>query len=449
MLKATIKYLTSGNPRSVLVKKNMLGSLFIKSTSIIINLLLVPLTIHYLNPTNYGIWLTLSSIIGWVSFFDIGFGNGLRNRLAEAIAKKEHGIARNYISTTYATLFIIMGVIILIFLIINPLLDWTKILNTPPEMSNELSTLAMVVFVFFCIQLVFQLIIIVLTADQKPAVASSLNLVGSLLSLLIIFILTKTTHGSLLLLGLTLSVVPVMVLIISNIWFYNCKYKIYAPSIKHVKFTYAKKLITLGFDFFIIQIAAIVLFQVNNIIIAQLFGPEQVTPYNITYKYFGIITMVYAIISTPFWSAFTDAWVKEDISWIKRIINKMRIFWFGITLLTIFLLLVSQFAYKIWIGNSVKIPYILSCSMALNVIIIGWNTIYVQFINGVGKLKLQLLSGVFGTLITIPLSIYLGRIFGISGIVFSSCILGLINTGWTFSQYNRIINRTAFGIWNK
>ena len=49
--------------------------------------MLVPLTIHYINPTRYGIWLTVSSIIGWVSFFDIGFGNGLRNKFAEALAK--------------------------------------------------------------------------------------------------------------------------------------------------------------------------------------------------------------------------------------------------------------------------------------------------------------------------------------------------------------------------
>ena len=34
--------------------------------------------------------LTLSSIIGWFAFFDIGFGNGLRNKFAEAIAKGDH-----------------------------------------------------------------------------------------------------------------------------------------------------------------------------------------------------------------------------------------------------------------------------------------------------------------------------------------------------------------------
>jgi O-antigen/teichoic acid export membrane protein len=387
--------------------------------------------------------------MGWFSFFDIGLGNGLRNNLTEAIANKQNELARNYVSTTYAILIVIITISLVLFLIVNPFLNWTKILNTPAEMGNELRILALIVFSFFCLQLVFQLITIVLTADQKPAVSSAINLAGTTLSLIIVFILTKTTIGSLLLLGLALSAVPIIILLFSSVWFYNCKYKIYAPSLKYVKFAYAKKLMTLGFNFFIIQIAAIVLFQTNNIIISQLFGPQQVTPYNIAFKYFSITTMTYAIVTTPLWSAFTDAWTKGDIPWIKKIINKMLTFWYVMTILTIFMLLVSRSAYYFWIGDTVKIPFILSFSIALNVIIIGWNTIYVQFINGVGKLRLQLLSGIFGTFITIPLAIYLGKKWGISGVVFSSCLLGFINTGWTYIQYNKIINKKAFGIWNK
>lgn len=56
----------------------------------------------------------------------------------------------------------------------------------------------------------------------------------------------------------------------------------------------------LGLKFFIIQIATVVLYETSNLIIAQLFGPAQVTPYNVAGKYFGIIPMVMGIIMTPF-----------------------------------------------------------------------------------------------------------------------------------------------------
>ena len=50
-------YFTKGNERSVAVKKNIAVSLVLKCISILVSLQVVPLTIGYVNPTKYGIWL--------------------------------------------------------------------------------------------------------------------------------------------------------------------------------------------------------------------------------------------------------------------------------------------------------------------------------------------------------------------------------------------------------
>ena len=161
--------LTKGHERSVKAKKNIILSGVIKGISIAISLVLVPLTIHYVNPTKYGIWLTLSSIIGWFSFFDIGLGNGMRNKFAEAMAKGEHEQAKVYVSTTYAILSIIIGIVLGIFFVVNQFVDWTKILNTPADMARELSLLATIVFTFFSIRFVLNLVTTIMTANQEPA----------------------------------------------------------------------------------------------------------------------------------------------------------------------------------------------------------------------------------------------------------------------------------------
>lgn len=83
-------YFTKGNERSVIIKKNIAASLVLKCVSILISLQVVPLTIDYINPTKYGIWLTLSSIIAWLSYFDLGFAHGFRNRLQK---RKRRGIS--------------------------------------------------------------------------------------------------------------------------------------------------------------------------------------------------------------------------------------------------------------------------------------------------------------------------------------------------------------------
>lgn len=444
-----IRQFNNGHERSIKAKRNIFYSSIIKGLSIIISLLLVPLTIHYVNPTRYGIWLTLSSIIGWFGFFDIGFGNGMRNKFAEAIAKGEHELARIYVSTTYGILTIIISIVLIVFLCVNPFLNWTRILNTPADMAGELSVLAIIVFSFFCIQFILQLITTILTANQEPAKASLFNLLGSLFSLLIIFILTKTTNGNLIYLGTTLGLTPVLVLAASSLWYYKKEYRKYAPSLRYVKFGFARDLMYLGFKFFIIQIAAIVIYQTSNIIIAQLFGPAQVTPFNIAFKYFSIISMGFGIVMTPFWSAFTEAWTKKDIPWIKNTVKRLIQLWVLICIVTLIMLFSANFIYRLWVGKEIEVPLSISIIMAVYVVLNAWCGIFSHFLNGVGKIKLQLYFGGIGALINIPLSIFLGKNLGIYGVILSTSILAAISAIWSPIQYIKLINNKASGIWNK
>src|ERR1035437_1086220 len=441
--------ITKGHERSVRAKKNILASFLIKGLSIAIGLVLVPLTINYINPSRYGIWLTLSSIVSWFSFFDIGFGNGLRNKFAEAMAKGQVELARIYVSTTYAILCIIIVIVLILFLLINPYLNWSKLLNTTPEMAGELSILAVIVFVFFCLRFIFQLVTTVLTANQEPAKASFFDFLGSLFSLIIIFILTKTTSGNLIYLGTALSFTPVLVLILSSLWFYSHDYKRFAPSLKYVKFSYARNLMSLGIKFFIIQIAALVLFNTNNIIVTQLFGPKEVTTFNVAFKLFSVVTMIFSIIATPLWSAYTDAFAKNDFDWIKTTLLKMKKIWVLLIICTISILLSSPWIFKWWLGNSVDVPFKLSIAMSSYVIVYIWQTIHVFFLNGIGKIRLQLYLVIFCGSINIPLAIFLGKKIGLAGITITSTLL-IAFTAIIYSiQTHKILNNTAVNIWNK
>ncbi|HKK43367.1 MAG TPA: oligosaccharide flippase family protein [Bacteroidales bacterium] len=442
-------FFTKGNVRSVKAKQNIIVIAALKGFSIAISFFLVPLTINYVNPTRYGIWLTLSSIVGWFNFFDIGLGNGLRNKFAEAIAIGNTKLARTYVSTTYAILVIISSSVLVIFVCINPFLNWAKILNTPPDMAGELNVLALIVFGFFCVEFVLNLMTTIITANQEPAKASFFSFLGNLFSLLLIYILTKTTKGNLIYLGTVFSLTPVVVIISSSLWFYTHKYKIYAPSFKYVKFRYARDLMSLGVKFFVIQMAAVIFYQTSNIIIAHLFGPEQVTPYNIAYKYFSVVTMAFSIIMLPLWSAYTEAWIKKDIEWIKNTIKKLVILWIIVAFGVVIMLVSSNLVYRLWVGAEIKVPISVSVVMAAYVVVNGWCGIFSQFLNGVGKIKLQLYSSTLGAIVNIPLAIYLGKHFGIYGVLLSTVILGIISALWSPVQYWKIIHNKATGIWNK
>ena len=103
VLKQKLLNLTK-DKRSYEIQKNIVLSFLFKGISIIVSLVIVPLTLNYLNPTEYGVWLTLSSIMTWINLFDIGLGNGLRNKLTEALTlgdiKKGQNLTLNYLNPT-------------------------------------------------------------------------------------------------------------------------------------------------------------------------------------------------------------------------------------------------------------------------------------------------------------------------------------------------------------
>lgn len=276
-VKYLTKFITNGHERSVRAKKNIVSSVIIKGISLAISFVSLPITLNYVDTSTYGVWLTLSSVIAWFSFFDIGLTQGFRNKFAEARAKGDDNLARIYVSTTYALLAIIFIGVWIVFLVVNNFLDWSTILNVDSSLRPEVTNLAFIVFTYFCFSFIFKIITTILLADQQPASSSLIDLIGQSIALLLIIILTRTTEGSLVKLGIALCTSPLLALIIANIVLFNGKFKKYRPSISGVQFGHARHLFNLGVVFFVIQLAAIIQYQTANIIIARNFGTADVT----------------------------------------------------------------------------------------------------------------------------------------------------------------------------
>lgn len=412
---------------------------------------LVPIAINYLGKVEYGIWLTLASILNWLINLDFGIGNGLRNKLAEALAIKDFNLARIYVSTGYAVFGMgILGALI-VYLIFHSILNWASILNAPESYTHLLNALALYVIVLFLVQFLLKLITSIISAEQRPAVNGVLSLTSNTLTLFAVIILSAFTEKSLHLFAITASLVPVFVFSIASVILFRGIYKQLVPSFKFVNFKYSSSLVKLGMQFFIMQISSLIVFTTDNMIITQLYGPEPVVTYNIAYKYFYMVPLVFNVILAPFWSAFTDAYVKQEYDWIKNSIRKLILMWALLSVATLIMIVISDGVYKIWIGPDTDVPFILSLFTGLFVIIANWNNIFAYFINGVGKVRLSLYSSIFTAVLNIPLSIFLAEQagLGITGIIVATNLCLIISSIWAPIQYSKIISKKASGIWNK
>lgn len=445
----TLKKTLRGEGRSANVAKNVIASFAIKGISIIVSFVLVPLTIGYVSSELYGVWLTLSSILTWLCFLDIGFSQGLKNKLTETIANEDWDKGKSLVSTTYFMMILIFVPVCVILELLIPHLNWCNLLNVNPIYESEIFQAMSVLIAFACLQMVVNVFVSIVAAFQKVALSNSFAVIGNVISLIIIFVLTKTCPPSLLSLAFSLAAMPIAVTIIASIILFTHSFKRVAPSFKSIKKDYIKELLGLGYKFFIINIQVLVLYQSTNVLISNVSSPNEVTTYNIAYKLLNVAMMAYTIITQPLWPAYTDAYARCDYEWMKNMRKKMQ----RILLMSIvgcgIIVLMSQPIYKIWIGASVVIPLTMTIMVAVYVSVYCWMNLNGTLLVGMGKVKVETILVMIGMFTHIPLSLFLSRYIGAYGVISSLILVNLLYAIVMQIQVDKILNKTANGIWMK
>ncbi len=436
--------------RSSRLQKNILVSFIAKGWSAIIVLLMVPVTLKCLGEYNNGVWLTISSVMLWIDNLDIGLGNGLRNKLAIYLAHGETQRARSLIASTFAMLTYIIIPTLLILLVLILTSDTYQLFNVAPAKTANLDQVLMVTVTLVCTTFIFKLIGNFYMGLQLPAVSNVLIAMGQTLALIGTYLVYISGSHSLLHIALVNTTCPLLVYLIAYPYTFYYKYPHLRPAFSLVDLKEAKAVISMGIRFFIIQISGVILFMTSNLLISKLFSPAMVTPYQITYRYFSILLVAFTVICMPFWNATTDAYERGDIQWIHDATRKLRLMTIGIFLSMIVMIMVSNLVYDIWIGQDTTIDIRMSIAVAIYIFILIYSMRYSYFINGIGKLRLQLIFSASAAILFIPLAYLVVRFT--NDIIWFIAVMCLVNIPGLIVnkiQFNKLINGHAKGIWNR
>lgn len=437
--------------RSKKMYKNTAAMMFIKGASILISLMSAPIMLHHVNRADYGVLLTLTSIVGWVGMMDVGLGNGLRNKLPEMLAKGDLDGAKKAISSSYATLAIYVGLLISAFLIASPFIDWLNILNSPKSDAEEINGLAIVVFIAFCLQFLLGLIVSILYAHQMPAMNSLISFGSQIVTFIALIVQVYIFNvSSVFQIGAVNCLIPPSLMLIGTIILFNTKLKEVAPSFRLIDFKSVSGILSLGVKFFILQIITIVLFQANSIIITRVVGPEAVVEYNMAFRYISVLTMFFNIMITPIWSATTDAYVRGDFAWIRKTLNFSRKICLIAIVSGVLMTILSKQVYTLWLGKgAIDISYTTTGLICLCVSFDMLYKVYGIIINGTGKVFAQMVITGIIAICYVPLALLLGEIFGLSGVLIANSLVFILNYLWSKIQCTKILNNTAYGFWGK
>lgn len=437
--------------RSIAQYRNILFSLIFRGGALLGSLLMVPLSLSFLSESAYGTWLVIYSVLNWTTFFDFGLGNGLKNKLSEAAALNDTPRAAGLVSTHYLILTLITLLLIGLFSVVHPFIDWHAALNVDRQQVH-LKMLIWVCLVIFSLKLVLDSIHSILLAYQRAATVQLIGFLGSIFTLAAVFCLSRLQVAAdlrLLVLGIIVTAIPALLSLAFNIYFFLGGLKHVRPSFHQFQREYIRELFSLGGQFFIIQIAGLVIYSTDNVLVSRLFGPEHVAVYNIAYRLFSIFSVVWNLVITPYWVAFNEAYLKDDYDWIRKTVALLLYLWVGMVGCLLLCVQFSESLYRLWVGSQIKVSLDLSISMALFVAIATFSNIFAYFTNGVAKVRIQLIFSTIAAIINIPFAILLSKPLGLKGIILATCISLTLSALAVCLQYFKIINRRASGLWNR
>lgn len=419
------------------LKRSMLLSMLCKPIGMIISFFYTPVLLNYLGEEAYGIWSTILSIINWINYFDVGIGQGLRNTLARSIAVGDKEKSQQSISTGYVAISAISGGTFLVGLVLIGILDISAIFNT------ELSVKPVLLISSFCICINFILSLskTLLYATHQAEKVGFMTVLTQGFNLVGIVFLSLFGKGNLLAVAVVIGLSGILVNLIftGQVWH---KFPYLIPHERQYHTSELKGICNVGIKFFFIQIAALVLYSTDNMIITRLFGPAEVTPYHTSYVLFGIVNGLFGAMIAPLWSKYTVAMTQKDYKWIKKTVYSLDKMLPLIGIILMIGTVVFEPVSRIWLHKNLVYTKGLIPCMALYYFLSIWGSIYSNVLNGMGKVNLQLILGCASAMLNIPLSIFFGRNCGMgsAGVCLATVICMMVTNVPITINTHRMLN---------
>ena len=381
----------------------------------LVSILSLPICVRYLGPERFGVWATITTTAVWINLLDLGIGNTLLNHISAAFAQNDKSSARRYFTNA---LFVTIGASAfagVVFAVIFGLIDWGRLLNVRDDLTEVSQTIA-IAMTLTLIGLPCSLCSKLLAGYQQLHRYSYASAAGAVASLLGLWtgVVLHVRMAALYMMSAGCIVAANFILLVSTIivkpWL--------LPRRSALDRRVMRELFTSGSSFLLIQMAAVVVFSSDNLIVSHYLGPAEVTPYNVTWRLAGLAAMLQTLIFPAVWPAYAEAYVAGDYQWIRRtFVSMIR----GVATLTLFcaaiLILFGRPLIRLWAGTAAVPGMALLGAMALWAVINGVMSVESCLLAALNRTREQALLSMVAAILNVWLSIVLVHRIGALGVI--------------------------------
>jgi O-antigen/teichoic acid export membrane protein len=376
----------------------------------------LPLTVRYLGPERYGVWISVVTITGWISMLEFGITDTLTNRIAEAHATGDDAKAARY--TTNALMIALSFACVLLGL--GTLgwyqVDWSGFFKVtdavdPAEIRNTLAVAcAVTVLVPLCT--IGAKILSGYQQTHFANLATALSVVLSMTGLVVgvslhfkMPLLFLCTSGVTTAVGLALLL---SVILVAKPWL--------RPHPRYLDASLSAHLFRTGAPFFLIRITGIVVFGTDTLVISHYLGADQVTPYSVTMRVVTYAQFIPSLMFASLWASYAEASARGDIEWIRK--TYTRTTWSNVAIilaLLAVLALCGRWLIRIWAGEPAVPSELLLLAMSVWTMILGVTGMQSCLLGGIGRTRVQALAATLAAVVNLILAVVLVQALGAIG----------------------------------
>jgi O-antigen/teichoic acid export membrane protein len=392
-----------------------------------VTLVSLPLAVRYLGAERYGVWATITTTVVWINLLDLGIANTLTNHISRAFALDDKASAASYFTNALVLTVGIAASVGLVFTVAFSRINWVALFNvnagvTAAELKRTVAVAGIVMLLGLPCNLVSKL----LAGYQELHRNSYVICAGAVASVigLALGIMLRVSLPML----FVMSVGCLPLANFANLLFVVTWHKPWLlPRPSFVCPAAIQDLLDSGSSFFLIQIAAVVVFSSDNLIVSHYLGASEVTPYSVTWRLVGLAAMLQSLIFPALWPAYAEAYVKSDYDWIRRTFSMIMKGTVALNFsCVIALVLFGRAIIRLWAGPAAVPSLALLVAMGVWAVVNGFMSVESCLLAALNRTRQQAVLSLVAAALNIALSLILVRHIGSIGVIGGTILSYLI-----------------------
>jgi O-antigen/teichoic acid export membrane protein len=308
-----------------------------------------------------------------------------------------------------------------------PNLNWGSIFHVENRVIAKDASLAMAAaFVVFLFSFPTGLVTKALAGYQELHIANLFAISGNVLGFVVV-IAVVYLHGQLPVLVAGYSGSVVVANLACLLWMCTYSKPWMKPWPQRVRSHLISQIFHSGIQFFAIQIAGLIVFSSDNLIISHFLSPAQVTPYSVTWRLVNYIAVVQTFLFPALWPAYAEAYASGQLAWIRSTYNRVRRM--TVVVLAVgsaVMLLAGRNIIRIWAGQAAVPTVPLIWLMCVWIAIYAFTMNQSCLMGATSRVGKQAISSSLAAIANLILSIIWVRTMGPPGVLLATIVSYLV-----------------------